>query len=58
MLITRTPLILSFSLSLLLLLSACNRAPSTSWQGYAEGEYVYVAAPRSGRLLELAVRKG
>ena len=40
------------------LLSACDRNPATSWQGYAEGEYVYVAAPRGGRLLELAVRKG
>ena len=58
MLTSRTPLILSFSLFLLLLLSACNRDPATSWQGYAEGEYVYVAAPRGGRLLELAVRKG
>ena len=55
----RAPLFtLTLSLSLLLLLSACNRAPVTSWQGYAEGEYVYVAAPRSGRLLALAVRKG
>ena len=58
MLISRTSLILTFSLSLLLLLSACNRDTATSWQGYAEGEYVYVAAPRGGRLLELAVRKG
>jgi HlyD family secretion protein len=39
-------------------LSACNRDTATSWQGYAEGEYVYVAAPRGGRLLELAVHKG
>ena len=55
MLIARTLLILLF---LLLLLSACHRDAATSWQGYAEGEYVYVAAPRGGRLLELAVRKG
>lgn len=54
---SRTPLFSIFLLSLLLL-SACDRNPATSWQGYAEGEYVYVAAPRSGRLLELAVRKG
>jgi HlyD family secretion protein len=57
---SRTPLILTLSITALLLfiLSACDRNPATSWQGYAEGEYVYVAAPRSGRLLELAVRKG
>ena len=51
-------LLLFLSVALLLFLSACNRDAATSWQGYAEGEYVYVAAPRSGRLLELAVRKG
>ncbi|MBE0505048.1 MAG: HlyD family efflux transporter periplasmic adaptor subunit, partial [Desulfuromonadales bacterium] len=39
-------------------LTACNRDAATSWQGYAEGEYVYVAAPQGGRLLDLAVRKG
>lgn len=49
---------LFFALATLLLLTACNRAPATSWQGYAEGEYLYVAAPRGGRLLELTVHKG
>jgi HlyD family secretion protein len=58
MLKSRLRILLIFPAALLLLLSACNRDASTSWQGYAEGEYVYVAAPRSGRLLELAVRKG
>ena len=47
-----------YSLLFLLLLTACDRDSAPSWQGYAEGEYVYVAAPRGGRLLELAVRKG
>jgi len=57
MLTSRTPLFLILFLSLLIL-PACNRDTATSWQGYAEGEYVYVAAQRSGRLLELTVRKG
>ena len=55
---SRAPLILTLALSHFLFLTACDRDPATSWQGYAEGEYVYVAAPRAGRLLELAVHKG
>lgn len=55
---SRHRLLASFPAALLLLLTACERNPVPTWQGYAEGEYVYVAAPRGGRLLELAVRKG
>ena len=58
MLKSRLRILLIFPVALLLFLSACNRDPAVSWQGYAEGEYVYVATPRGGRLLELAVRKG
>ncbi len=58
MLKSRLRILLLFPALSLLILSACNRDPATSWQGYAEGEYVYVAAQRSGRLLEMAVRKG
>ena len=45
---------------LLLLLSptSCTQPPSPSWQGYFEGEYVYIAAPLSGRLEKLTVVKG
>lgn len=39
-------------------LSACRRAPPTDWQGYLEGEFVYVASPLAGRLENLAVAKG
>lgn len=39
-------------------LVACEREVPPGWQGYGEGEYIYVATPRGGRLLELAVRKG
>lgn len=51
-------LTLSITALLLFFLTACQRDQTTSWQGYAEGEYVYVAALRGGRLLELSVRKG
>lgn len=38
--------------------SACQRHAAVGWQGYLEGEFVYVAAPLAGRLEQLAVRKG
>lgn len=40
------------------LLPACTEPPPDSLQGYAEAEYVRVAAPLSGRLLTLAVSRG
>lgn len=49
---------LSFVLLALLLLAGCNRAPADRWQGYFEGEFVYVAAPLAGRLEHLLVQKG
>lgn len=39
-------------------LAACTRPAPTGWQGYLEGEFVYVAAPLAGRLDSLAVAKG
>jgi HlyD family secretion protein len=39
-------------------LSACRRPATESWQGYFEGDFVYVAAPLGGRLDHLAVQKG
>jgi len=41
-----------------LLLTACSEKPAASWSGYAEGDYVYVAAPLAGRLDVLAVQAG
>jgi HlyD family secretion protein len=41
-----------------LALAACGRAPDPSWSGYAEGEYVYVAAPIAGALMTLSVQRG
>jgi len=41
-----------------LVLGGCARPAAPGWQGYLEGEYVYVAAPLSGQLDHLAVVKG
>ncbi|MDE2089129.1 MAG: HlyD family efflux transporter periplasmic adaptor subunit [Gammaproteobacteria bacterium] len=42
----------------LALLAACSAPRPDYFQGYAEGEYVYVAAPAAGRLVTLAARRG
>mgnify|MGYP001261776978 CR=1 FL=1 len=39
-------------------LAACTQAPPAAWPGYAEGEFVYLAASQSGTLQTLAVRAG
>ena len=41
-----------------LLTSACSDPHANSWSGYAEGDYVYVAAPLGGRLETVAVVAG
>lgn len=38
--------------------SACSEPPAPAWSGYAEGDYVYVAAPLGGALAQLAVQAG
>lgn len=38
--------------------AGCRDQPPSLYQGYAEGEYVYVASPIAGRLEELAVSRG
>ncbi len=43
---------------LLLLVAACSEPAPTAWSGYAEGDYIYIAAPLAGRLESLAVREG
>jgi HlyD family secretion protein len=42
----------------LLLLAGCGRPVPGVFQGYIEGEYVYVAAPLAGALTNLAVARG
>lgn len=46
--------------ALLCILTGCNRTPATAGmvQGYVEGEFVYIAAPLSGRLETLFVQRG
>src|SRR4051812_40560431 len=41
-----------------LLVAACTRRESSAYQGYLEGEFVYVAAPLGGQLEKLAVSRG
>ena len=43
---------------LALLIAGCAPSQPASWQGYLEGDYVYVSSPLSGRLETLAVTKG
>lgn len=46
------------SLFVLVLVQGCSEAKTNRFQGYVEGEFVYVASPRAGALLELKVQRG
>jgi HlyD family secretion protein len=39
-------------------LAACHSRPDDAWSGYADADYVYVAAPLAGTLSELNVKAG
>jgi HlyD family secretion protein len=39
-------------------LASCSRPAPAGWQGYLEGDFVYVAAPLAGQLEKLNVQKG
>lgn len=41
-----------------LAVAGCKRSEPAGYQGYLEGDYVYVAAPLAGRIDTLAVQKG
>lgn len=45
-------------LGLLVPLTACRAPAEPGWSGYAEGDYVYIAAPVAGSLKTLAVQAG
>lgn len=45
-------------LMLLLLLPGCSGSRTASYQGYVEGEFVYLASSQSGHLEHLAVARG
>lgn len=40
------------------MLAGCSRPAATGWQGYLEGDFIYVAAPLAGKLETLSVAKG
>ncbi len=54
----RPPLPGLFLLAVVGLLGGCGEKPEPLFQGYAEGEFVQVAAPLAGRLERLAVARG
>ena len=43
---------------LLLAISGCSGTTPKAWQGYIEGDFVYVSSPLAGRLDRLSVEKG
>lgn len=43
---------------LVIALPGCDQPPAHGWSGYAEGDYVYVAAPVAGTLTTLSVQRG
>lgn len=45
-------------LFLALCLTSCNPSDNNSFQGYVEGEYVYLASPRAGKLEKLLTSRG
>lgn len=49
---------LSSALLVLLMTTGCKPEHDGTWQGYIEGEYVYVSAPLSGTLTTLTVKRG
>ncbi len=49
---------LALSCLAVLLLAGCKPKPNGSWQGYIEGEYVYISAPLGGTLTTLNVKRG
>ena len=51
------PLIFILSLTCLIIAS-CEKKPQNYFQGYVEGEYLYISSPIGGRLESLPVSKG
>lgn len=53
-----SPAKLALAAAAALLLAACGPHASSGYQGYLEGEFVYVAAPLAGQLEKLSVSRG
>lgn len=54
----RLPVRVAWALMLLLFLSSCSDRSKDRFQGYVEGEFVYVASPLAGQLETLSVQRG
>jgi len=52
------PLVALAGFTLLAGLAACTQADAPAWSGYAEGDYVYLAAPVAGNLNTLSADRG
>jgi len=51
-------IVFAAAVSAAMLMAGCSGGPSNVYQGYIEGEYVYVASPLGGALTNLAVARG
>lgn len=49
---------ISSALFALLAIASCRNQPNNRFQGYVEGEFVYVASPLAGQLETLSVQRG
>jgi HlyD family secretion protein len=47
-----------FGLALLFILAGCDKPHEGRWLGYAEGEAAFIAAPQSGWLTDVKVKRG
>ena len=47
-----------WSIALVLFVAGCSNRPQDRFQGYVEGEFVYVASPLAGQLEMLSVQRG
>ncbi|MGF6969999.1 HlyD family secretion protein [Paraburkholderia sp. WC7.3g] len=45
-------------LALCIACASCSRPAANTWQGYVEGEFLYLASSQAGQLTELAVSRG
>lgn len=52
------PLFTLAALVAIVVMTGCSRSREKGWQGYIEGEFVYVSSPLGGRLEKLLVTKG
>ncbi len=50
--------LITVSLIAVLAISGCSKGGPRAWQGYLEGDFVYVSSPLAGRLDRLLVAKG